>query len=263
MGNKKETQETRSVRLHDQTVEYALVGDKGPVTVLECGLGDTLKVWKPLIEKSSGNTRFFLYNRAGYGKSKSLNSARDGRNIAMELHSLLHQLQLKPPYILVGHSLGCCYVKIFADLYRDEVRGLLLLDPMTEEMDELCQTSKIKEWELSIYKKIMLALFLSKGAKKELDKRESSLRQARQCDFSLKAFPVSVVTADRAMWSTPIQQQWLRSHQFLVQRISGCTHIIAENTGHHVQKERPQLIADLLEKMVTTGAFNKEPGSNR
>jgi len=115
-----------TIDLIGQTTEYVLIGETGPTIVLESGLGDTLSVWKQLIDEIDIQGRFCLYNRAGYGKSESVNLKRDGLTIAKELRVLLDGLQLKPPYILVGHSLGCAFVKIFAELYKNEVIGILL-----------------------------------------------------------------------------------------------------------------------------------------
>lgn len=234
----------------DLTVEYTLIGEKGPAVVFESGLGHTLKVWENIIAECTVPARLFLYNRAGYGKSKSSNQRRDGRTIAEELHSILYKLDLYPPFILAGHSLGCAYVQIFTDMYRDETGGMLLIEPMTAEMDELCEENNIQEWEDSRLKKIIVSLFLSKTSKKELAYRDASLHQATQCDFKSNLFPVTIVTAGKAMWTKPLQQQWLRSHELLAQRIKGSRHIVAEEAGHDIQTGTPGLIAELLDKMI-------------
>ena len=57
-----------------------------------------------------------------------IRDSRDARTIAGELHTALHNAGLPGPYILVGASLGGPYATVFADTYRDEVAGLVLLD---------------------------------------------------------------------------------------------------------------------------------------
>ena len=37
------------------------------------------------------------------------------------------------PFVLVGHSLGGLYVQLYAYQHRDEVAGLVLVDPTHEE----------------------------------------------------------------------------------------------------------------------------------
>jgi pimeloyl-ACP methyl ester carboxylesterase len=44
-------------------------------------------------------------------------------------HDALHTLGVGGPYVLVGHAFGATDMRTFADLYRDEVKGLVLIDP--------------------------------------------------------------------------------------------------------------------------------------
>jgi pimeloyl-ACP methyl ester carboxylesterase len=55
---------------------------------------------------------------------------RDGQTVVEELRQVLRQKGLKPPYVLVGHSLGGLYTQLFARAYPDEVSGLVLVDAM-------------------------------------------------------------------------------------------------------------------------------------
>ncbi|WKD48670.1 alpha/beta fold hydrolase [Microbulbifer spongiae] len=246
------------IDLNGQITEYVLLGKTGPVIVLESGLGDTLEVWRQFIEKSDIQGRFCLYNRVGYGKSKSRNLKRDGLTIAKELKILLHGLRLEPPYILIGHSLGCAFVKIFAGLYADEVNGILLIDPMAAEMDELCRINAVKGWKQSKIKKFLASIFLSKGAKRELSYRETSLKQAKENKSIISPIPVTIISAGRgmAMYSKEIQYQWIHSHDLVAHSIPGCTHIITENSQHHIQIDQPEIIVKMLKKLLHTATAN-------
>ncbi|MGZ5405843.1 MAG: alpha/beta fold hydrolase, partial [Nocardioides sp.] len=63
-----------------------------------------------------------------HGWSESSGTAQDGAEIAADLHSLLEQGQVPGPYVLAGHSFGGLYTLTFADLYPDEVAGMVLVD---------------------------------------------------------------------------------------------------------------------------------------
>ena len=76
------------------------------------------------------------YDRAGYGWSDAGTSQQTGDDVAADLHALLVNAGLTPPYVLVGHSLGGLYVRSFTAKYPAEVAGLVLVDSSHEQMLE-------------------------------------------------------------------------------------------------------------------------------
>lgn len=64
---------------------------------------------------------------------------RTGAVVVAELHELLRNSGVQPPYILVGHSLGGLYMSLYARTYPDEVAGLVLVDSAHPEQIERCQ----------------------------------------------------------------------------------------------------------------------------
>ena len=106
---------------------------KGDIAViLESGMSDSLEVWDSIPDSIAEFTRVFLYDRADIGKSDTSRVERTIPNMVNELRSILQQENIKPPYILVGHSLGSLITRYFSSEYSDEVKGLLLLDPSPE-----------------------------------------------------------------------------------------------------------------------------------
>ncbi len=47
--------------------------------------------------------------------------------LLQRLHALLEALGIPPPYILVGHSMGGAYIRLFTALYPREVAGLIFI----------------------------------------------------------------------------------------------------------------------------------------
>ena len=82
----------------------------------------------PLLREISNYTRAVVYERPGYGWSGIADDNRDIDTITEELHQLLEKSGEKGPYILVGHSFGSTEVLRFAQLYGDEVVGVVLID---------------------------------------------------------------------------------------------------------------------------------------
>jgi pimeloyl-ACP methyl ester carboxylesterase len=112
-----------------------LVAGNGTSTVVfEAGAGSPLEAWTRVQRDVSAFARTISYDRAGNGLSTKGATPRDGRRVAIELHTALRNAHIPPPYILVGHSLGGPYIRIFAGMYPDEVAGLVLVDPTQEEL---------------------------------------------------------------------------------------------------------------------------------
>ena len=56
------------------------------------------------------------------------------RTIVEELRAVLRFKGLRPPYVLVGHSLGGLYLQLFARSYPEEVKALVLVDALYPRM---------------------------------------------------------------------------------------------------------------------------------
>ncbi len=105
-------------------------GSGSTTVVLDSGLGDWSPAWIATQSKVATFTRVCAYDRAGYGFSGPGPFPRTHTRIARELHGLLHNGGILPPYVLVGHSFGGTDVQLFGDLYRGELAGMLLLDAL-------------------------------------------------------------------------------------------------------------------------------------
>lgn len=105
-------------------------GSGGPTVLFESGIAATNLNWRHIQATISGFTHTASYDRAGLGWSSAAKTARTPANIAMELHSMLEAAGIKPPLILVGHSFGGLVMRRYAQLYPEEVAGLVLVDPM-------------------------------------------------------------------------------------------------------------------------------------
>ena len=108
-------------------------GNGGPTVIFESGLGETSAYWDGIATAVSTDTKVCIYDRAGRGGSDPAPMPLDGTGVAKELHALLGSANLSGPFVLVGHSSGALYVRIFAELYPEEVAGVVLLDGQPAE----------------------------------------------------------------------------------------------------------------------------------
>jgi pimeloyl-ACP methyl ester carboxylesterase len=105
-------------------------GSGGPTVLFESGIAATNLNWCRIQETVSQFTHTASYDRGGLGWSSRANSVRTPGNIAIELHTMLENAGIKPPYVLVGHSFGGLVMRRYALLYPEDVSGVVLVDPM-------------------------------------------------------------------------------------------------------------------------------------
>src|SRR5580658_2534030 len=93
----------------------------GPTVIFEAGIAATNLNWFHVQETVARFTGTASYDRGGLGWSGPCRTARTPCNIAVELHDLLQCAQIKPPYILVGHSFGGLVMRRYALLFPEDV----------------------------------------------------------------------------------------------------------------------------------------------
>ena len=106
-------------------VEAKIEGAGSPAVIFESGFTGGLFLWGPVQSQVGNETQTLSYERAGLGRSDLSAEPRSAERIARELHALLAAKAIAPPYILVGHSAGGLYVRIFAHMYPNEIAGLV------------------------------------------------------------------------------------------------------------------------------------------
>ena len=112
-------------RLH---LDIRGAGDDRPTVVLEAGLGSFSPNWYWVQQALSDQVRVVSYDRAGLGWSDPSPAPRDAATMAAELHGALRSAGIDGPFVLAGHSFGGLVVRAFAELYRGETAGLVLVD---------------------------------------------------------------------------------------------------------------------------------------
>lgn len=100
-----------------------------PIVIFESGL-DTLGSlgWTRVHEEVAKTTRACAYSRAGIMWSDPASGTFDIRREVEDLHKALAAAGEKPPFVMVGHSLGGPYVLTYTGLHGRDVAGLVLVD---------------------------------------------------------------------------------------------------------------------------------------
>ncbi|MFJ9472725.1 alpha/beta hydrolase [Streptomyces caniferus] len=110
-------------------------GSGGPAVVFLPGAGAVGLDYFGVQQEVSQFTTAVVYDRGGTGYSDPLPLPRTATAVATELHELLHAQNIAAPYLLVPHSLGGFYAHRFAQLYPQDVAGLVWLDAFHRDWD--------------------------------------------------------------------------------------------------------------------------------
>ncbi|WP_406232863.1 alpha/beta fold hydrolase [Nocardia sp. NBC_01009] len=111
-------------------------GSGGPAVVFLPGASAVGLDYFGVQQAVSQFTTAVVYDRGGTGYSDPLPLPRTAAAVATELHELLRAQNIAGPYVLAPHSLGGFYAHRFAQLYPQDVAGLVWLDALHPEWDE-------------------------------------------------------------------------------------------------------------------------------
>lgn len=144
------------VNVNGTNIHVRVEGEKTPLptVIIEAGAHSNTDMLHWIAEGLKGKTRVIRYDRDGKWFSESSND--DGRAsefYARQLHELLGKIGEKPPYILVGHSMGGPYSRIFRDLYPNEVKGIVFIDSShPEQWNRLAQKELVPKGQARLFK---------------------------------------------------------------------------------------------------------------
>lgn len=116
-------------------LNFYCTGSGSPAVVFDSGFLDWAPAWSVVQPRIAAFTRACSYDRAGAGFSGPAVLPVTLERIATELDSALQAGGIKGPYILVGAASGGNHIRAFADLFPQDVAGLVLLDADASDVD--------------------------------------------------------------------------------------------------------------------------------
>lgn len=110
-------------------------GKGGPAVILTAGAGDQSLTWRSIQSALAGKARICAWDRAGFGFSDPSAEVQDVNHRIGDLEHILAGSGIRPPYVLVGHSLGSFETLMFAFRHPRKVAGIVLIDPSSPNQD--------------------------------------------------------------------------------------------------------------------------------
>ena len=235
---------------------FISAGTGGPTVLFEAGLGHGKNVWGRIFNEVSTISHAVAYDRAGYGHSERSDQPRDGLQILRELRALLQTEEIKPPYVLVGHSLGGTMVKLFAKTYPADVAGVVLVDARHAEFSKRCKQLGVHPlW----YDPPALLFAMASGAMRaELAAAALIARQARQAgDFP--HVPLFVLSQDRTAsnWPARLGKVWDASQRNLAKMSRLGRMKVVGNSGHNIHQDQPDIVTNAILSVIAAARYRR------
>ena len=224
-----------------------------PVVILESGAGQDLSVWQAVRDDLSEIARVVTWSRPGLGRSELGLVGRGSPQIVKELQEVLEALEVEPPYVLVGHALGAFHVRAFAALHREEVSGIVLIDPSHEDWLKRSRLTRTEtEWRDArdaFQKEVNLR---SEGVRREYASLEQDTARMTRLPV-LPAVPVWILSCtrfgeaeERAGRRLEDVALWQELHAELASEMhidSVVEHQVRPDLGSDVLSEHPDVVA--------------------
>jgi len=118
---------------HGQRLNLYCLGAGSPAVIFDAGMGDSTISWALVQQAVSKRTRACSFDRAGLGFSDAAVRPSTPRNQSEDLHALLKAARIQPPYVLVAHSLAGMNARVYADMYRGQIVGMVLVEGSHED----------------------------------------------------------------------------------------------------------------------------------
>jgi len=250
-----------------------------PVIVFESGHGTPMGHWDKILEGVSAMAPVVTYDRPGIGESEPDSEMPTIKNVSDRLVSVLKYLNLEPPYVLVGHSLGGAYVRGFAVYYPEMLAGLVIIDPAdfteTQEnrrlplldigLDNSTIDTLFTKWELKAMENK-----LNDTCPKSVQEEAEVLADLRKTDFKeisdseLPNIPVHILTGGR--YDTPPRFRSTEFNDSLVfrakmkHRVERWTDVVLSvdkgmlfysgDAGHFVHYDDPELLISSIRMVL-------------
>ena len=234
---------------------YYLSGQHKPTVIYESGLSDDMTTWQPVINKVASFSQVLAYNRAGFSGSESYVSSRNGETIIKELRALIHNLELKPPYVLVGHSLGGAYMELFAKKYPDEVAGVVLIDPNSAKFPQACRQAGMDNCEPPSSMPKWASLVYPAAVEGEIKGMALTHKQVNRAEHFPKV-PLAVLSASQKVPEITNKklntvQLYYQLHQDL-SRLSPISKFeLCQSCSHYIHKDKPELVINAISWVIS------------
>jgi pimeloyl-ACP methyl ester carboxylesterase len=214
-------------------------------------MGADARSWGSVLPELAATTRTCAYSRANRWSSDTRDAHTLGEATA-DLRAALASAGERPPYVLVGHSLGDTYIRVFAGRHPADVAGLVLVDPFAPDrfrrLIAAATPDLAARWQANLDGNI--------ASVQAVDRLDWPASEAELGAVALGDLPVEVVAIPQPFAADPYIPDELRVPLEALWRdglesFSTETRLtLAPGSSHLVQLDRPDLVVAAARRLV-------------
>ncbi len=221
-----------------------------PLTILfESGGAADIRSWGEVPHRLGERTEatIVMYDRAGLGTSGLGPLSLTPRQEVLDIRSGLTQLDLPEKTVIVAHSYGAMLALAHAGMYRNRVAGLVLVDPMNPRF-----VAEVGAWLKSTIPEIPDPQTNRDYVIRRMSGRFDSL-SARMLALEPKLdLPMVIISSGKDWWgSEEADVAWRKSHKEMAGVSADRQRLVAENSGHDIPADAPELVVSAILKLLT------------
>ncbi|HTO34814.1 MAG TPA: alpha/beta hydrolase [Flavobacterium sp.] len=170
----------KNILFKNTTISYSDTG-KGVAVVMLHGFLENQSMWNEFVPELSKKYRIITIDLLGHGQTECLGYIHTMEEMADAVYAVLQVLRVRKA-VLIGHSMGGYVSLAFAELYPDNVKGVVLLNSTSRaDSDERKQNrdraiKAVKQNHISFIRMSISNLF-SENNRKRL---ENEIEQKKQ-----------------------------------------------------------------------------------
>lgn len=239
----------RVIQVDGRSLYLDCRGQGSPTVVFESGMGDGAGAWASVHDEIAATTRACAYDRAGRGSSDPL-GVRTLAHAAVDLRALLATAGEPGPFVVVGHSLGVDYARVFVDAHRDEVRGLVLLDGFAPDLE----SSAVHPLLGPLRPEYEVRLDGLRTLVGDVERLDWSASEAQLRATNLRGTRIEVLRAPRAdprldgTTNAAIEAAVVDSYEAMSP--GQVRYELAWGAGHVIQMDRPDLVVTAVRRLI-------------
>jgi dienelactone hydrolase len=239
------------VSIGDRALWLRCEGIGSPTIIFESGMGGDHRTWERVTPELADSTRTCVYDRAGIGESDPGPEPRTAATAVEDLRALVDVAEIETPLVLVGFSWGGLIAQLYAATHPDQVAGLVLVESNhpreAEQFEEHLTPEQIAEDRA-------VALDNPEGVDVY-----AAFAEAQESG-PLPDVPLVVITAGLSEgwppgWDAETFDALRAAQQAdLVMLTSQGSQVIAEESGHHVPSQQPDVVVEAVQRVLAAVA---------